>query len=51
MSVWEVVGDVDYGKLIDKFGSQAITPEQLERCAFVVLLHATFVVLLYITTE
>src|ERR671917_2891213 len=27
---WEVEGDVDYGKLIEKFGTQPITPELLQ---------------------
>jgi tryptophanyl-tRNA synthetase len=28
---WEVEGDIDYGKLIVKFGTQPITPELLEK--------------------
>jgi tryptophanyl-tRNA synthetase len=28
---WEVEGDIDYGKLIVKFGTEPITPELLQK--------------------
>jgi hypothetical protein len=32
VGVWDVEGDVDYNKLIEKFGCQPITPELRQRC-------------------
>ncbi len=31
VTVWNVEGDVDYEKLIEKFGSQRLSPEMLAR--------------------
>ena len=28
---WEVEGDINYGKLIEKFGTQPMTPELLQK--------------------